>query len=109
MVINRLQDYFGPEPLGRLPDEDYYIVGGETGYFYVTRQTALRIARQLARRWPPRWITFRDLSGSEIRVRPRKLDGVYESTAEQRARDRAFIRARRLEARQDCRPWEEDE
>lgn len=63
----------------------------------------------LARRRPPRWIIFRDLAGSEIRVRPRKLVGVYESTAEQRARERAFMRARHLEARRDDRLCDDDE
>ncbi|MGD8868327.1 MAG: hypothetical protein PVI01_11870 [Gemmatimonadales bacterium] len=109
MVINRLKDYFGPEPEERPPDQEYYIVGGVAGYFYVTRETARSIARQLERRRPPRWIVFRDLTGSEVRVRPCKLDAVYESTAEQRARERAFIRARKMEAEGDQRPWEEDE
>ena len=109
MVINRLKDYFGPEPEERPPDEEYYIVGGEAGYFCVARETAQRIARLLEHHRPPCWIVFRDLSGSEVRVRTCKLDTVCESTAEQRARDRAFIRARKMEAQQDRRPWEEDE
>lgn len=108
MVINRLKDYFGPEPEERPPCEEYYIVGGEAGYFYVTRETALGIARLLERRRPPLWIVFRDLTGSEVRVRQCKLDAVYESTAEQRARERAFIRARKMEAQGDQRPWDDE-
>lgn len=108
-MINRLQDYFGEEPEERPPDEEFYIVGGEAGYFYVSRETAERIARALERRRPPRWIVFQDLSGSEVRVRPGKLDAVYESTAEQRARERAFNRARKLEEKRDRRLWEDDE
>jgi hypothetical protein len=109
MVINRLQDYFGPEPEERPPNEEYYIVAGEAGCFFVTRETAQRIATELARRRPPRWLVFRDLAGSEIRVRPGRLDVVCECTAEQRARERAFYRARKQEQERDRRPWEEDE
>jgi hypothetical protein len=109
MVINRLKDYFGEEPEERPPEEEFYIVAGDAGYFYVTRDTAQRIAQELARHRPPRWIVFRDLAGSEIRVRPRKLDVVCESTAEQRARDRAFNRARKAEDQQDRRLFDEDE
>jgi len=109
MVINRLQYFFGPEPEHRPPNEDYFIVAGEGGCFFVARETARDIVRILALRRQPRWIIFRDLAGSEIRVQPRRLIGVYESTAEQRARERAFMRARLLEAQRDDRAWEEDE
>jgi hypothetical protein len=108
MVINRLKDYFA-EPEGRPPEEEFYIVSGDAGYFFVARETAQRIAQDLARRRPPRWIVFRDLAGSEIRVRPRKIDVVCESTAEQRAHDRAFNRARKAEDERDRRLWDEEE
>jgi hypothetical protein len=109
MVINRLKDYFIDEPEERPPEEEFYIVSGDAGYFLVPSDTAQRIAEELARRRPPRWIIFRDLVGSEIRVRPSKLDLVCESTAEQRARERAFTRARKAEDQQDRRLWDEDE
>lgn len=109
MVINRLKDYFIDEPEERPPEEEFYIVAGEAGYFFVASDTAQRIARELAQRRPPRWIVFRDLAGSEIRVRPSKLDVVYESTAEQRARERAFNRARKQEEQRDRRLWEDDD
>ena len=109
MVINRLKDYFIDGPNERPPPEEYYIVVNDVAYFFVSRETAQRIAQQLARRWPPRWIVFRDLAGSEIRVRPSTLDVVCESTAEQRSRDRAFNRARKAEDQQDQRLWDEDE
>lgn len=108
MVSNRLKDYFGEEPEERPPEEDFFVVGSEAGYFYVTRETAGCIFKQLARRPPPRWIVFRDLAGSQVRVRRDKLEAVYECTAEQRARERAFRRARKLEEKQDRRPWEDD-
>lgn len=109
MVINRLKDYFGEEPEERPPAEEYYIVVSDVGYFFVTRETAQRIAQELARRRPPRWITFEDIVGSEIRVRPSKLDAVFESTAEQRARERAFNRARKQEEQRDRRLWEDED
>jgi len=108
MVINRLKEYFGEEPEERLPEEEFYIVAGEAGYFVVASDTAQRIARELARRRPPRWIVFRDLAGSEIRVRPSKLNVVCESTAEQRAYDRALNRALKAEDQQDRRLWEDE-
>jgi len=109
MVINRLKGYFDEEPEERQLDEEFYIVAGDECYFFVSRDTAQRIARELARRRPPRWIVFRDLTGSEIRVRPSKLDVVCESTAEQRARERAFGRARTEEARRDRPLWEDED
>jgi hypothetical protein len=109
MIGNRLKDYFGEGSEESSCEEDYFVVGGEAGYFYVSRETAERVSQELARRRPPRWIVFQDLAGSEVRVRRDKVDAVYESTSEQRARGRAFNRARRLEDKKDRRPWEDDD
>ena len=40
MVINRLKEYFGEEPEERPPEEEFYIVAGEAGYFIVASDTA---------------------------------------------------------------------
>lgn len=54
----------------------------------------------------PRFISFRDLSGSEIRIRGRFIEAVLESTGAQRASVREFLRARQLEDRADRDAWE---
>ncbi len=108
MVINRLQGYFGQPPEERRPTEEFYIVAGGAGCFFVTRETAQEIVRQLGRRRPPRFITFRDLTGSEVRLRPGKIDVVCESTAEQRARGREFNQALGGEEGEEDRPaWDD--
>ncbi len=107
MVINRLQAYFGEPPEERPPAGEFYIVAGGAGCFFVSRETAQDIVRQLGRRRPPRFITFRDLAGSEVRLRPGKIDMVYESTGEQRARDREFNRTLREEGEEDRPAWED--
>jgi hypothetical protein len=105
--MNRLKDYF-KEPDPQSPESDFYIVSGDCGYFYVSRETAARVERCLDRVWVPRWVTFRDLSGSRVRVFARHINRIVESTAAQRARDREFERARKLEEKADRRPWEDD-
>ena len=89
------------------PPGDFHVLYGECGWFLVTAETARAIERQLDRRWPPRWITFRDLVGSHLRVRSSLIHGLYESTSAQRAAERALDRMRRAEEQADARPWEE--
>ena len=105
--MNRLKDYF-KEPDPQSPESDFYVISGDCGYYYVTQETAARIERCLGRVWVPRWVTFTDLSGSQVRIRARLIHCVFESTVAQRAYDREFERARKLEEKADRRPWEED-
>ena len=102
--MNRILAYLG-EPEERRPGGDYHVVAGLFGTFYVTAETARAVERRLDRGWG-RWVVFRDLSGSRIRVRRSLVYGVYESTAEQRRADRAFYRALSEEGEADPRPWE---
>jgi hypothetical protein len=55
------------------------------------------------------WITFRDLTGAQHRIRASKISRISESTVAQRAAEREFHRARREEDRRDRQPWEDDE
>ena len=107
-MINRLKDYFG-EPEPARPERDFWEVASEDGWYYVSQETAQEIARQLARARPPRWMRFRDLFGSEIRIRSRDVHRIAECTAAQRAAERGFRRALREEdERSDPRPWEDE-
>jgi hypothetical protein len=106
--MNRIQAYLR-EPEERRPGGDYFVVSGLFGTFYVTADTARAVERSLDRVLAPRWLVFRDLSGSRIRVLRRQVQGVYESTAAQRRTDREFYRslAEESESDADTRPWEE--
>ena len=105
--MNRLTEFFDPlEP--ELP-EDYYVVQTYCGSYVVSRETASDIERRLDQLPTPRWIVFRDLAGSRFRVLTSLVYRLTESTAATRAADRAFDRARRLEEKQDRRPWEDDD
>jgi hypothetical protein len=107
--MNRLRDYFGdpPEPDGR--DDDYFMIGCRGMSLAVTRETAVEVERWLDHQPPPRWVVFNDLAGSRHRILTEYIYRITESTAAQRAADREFDRARRLEEKKDRRPWEEDD
>ena len=105
--MNRLKEYLedgAPEP----PAGEYFVITGDCGSYYVSRETATRVARDLDRLWVPRWLSFTDIVGSRIRVLSRRVDAIFESTAEQRTAERSFHRARKLEEKADRRPWEDD-
>lgn len=107
-MTNRLKDRFEEKEPEETPEGDFWEVSGESGFFYVSEDTARRILGELGRRPPPRWLRFTDLFGSEVRVLSRHVHLVEESTEAQRARARRFRRARRDEERADRRPWEDD-
>ena len=87
---------------------DFYVVAGAFGSVCVTAQTACAIEAALDAGRPVRWLTFRDRSGSRIRVRARDVRSVCESTAAQRSYDRRMDRAREREEQADRRQWEDD-
>ena len=87
---------------------DYYEVATELGTWYVSGETAARIAWSLDRRWRPRWIKFVDLSGSRAWLRAEAIQFVSESTEHQRTKDRAFRYLMRKENKADRR-WDDEE
>lgn len=93
-----------PEPEGQ---DDYFIIESHYDIFAVTRETIDGVVRQLDQR--VRWLTFRDLSMAWHRILAAHVYRLSESTAAQRAASRAFWRARKLEAKADSRPWEDDD
>ncbi len=108
--MNRIAEYLKNE---EKPDEeqpvarDYWVVRCENGWYNVRMPQAERIQRVLARRWRPRWLEFRDISGCRIRVRCKDVIGMIECTAEQRAKDRRQERFLAREEKADKKPWED--
>lgn len=104
MVWNRLNGFMDePEERARAPD--LWVVRSVSGCIYVSAQTAHMVLAKLGRLWRPRWLRFRDLSGSYIQVPTRSVLVVFESTAEQRVRDRELQQALDKEASEEERPW----
>lgn len=79
---------------GRPPPEEFFLVVTGSVFFRVSPETATELMRQLARRFPPRWLGFVDLDGSRVRVRTAQVGQICESTPLQRERARQFERAR---------------
>jgi hypothetical protein len=108
MCNNRLTTHFG----GALPEGEaygaFYVVSGPFGSLMVTAATARAIERELERRKPPRWLVFRDRSGSHLRIRTRDLRSICESTPAQRAYDRRMARLREREEQGDYRSFDDD-
>ena len=103
--MNRVSDY-----LGKSPEEEYgdfYVVAGEYFTAAVNRETAERIEAVLDRKSVPKWVEFTDRVGSRFRVRTRLIRSIIESTAEQRAADRRYEKARQREEKEDQRPWDD--
>ncbi len=107
--MNRIWKYLNEEK----PDEeqpvarDYWVVRCYGMSFHVRPPQAIRIKRALERRWKPRWMEFRDIAGSRIRVRTAHVIGMTECTAKQRAKDRRHSRYLDKEEKADEKPWEE--
>jgi hypothetical protein len=106
--MNRLKDFFG-DPQEPESQDDFFEVDSHYDSFAVSRETAIEIERRLDQLPPPRWIVFRDLTGARHRVLAAQINRISESTAGQRAANREFQRARRLEDKKDRRPWEDDD
>lgn len=104
-MINRLQHLFTPRT-NETGNGEFFVVSGEFGYAYVTRAEATRLRAQTSRLWAPRWLEFRTLMGSSIRIRTRDVRSIVESTIEQRAATREFWREREKEENADRPPWE---
>jgi hypothetical protein len=107
-MCNRLTAHFGGSPLEGEAYGAFYVVSGPFGSVMVTAATARSIERELDRPKPPRWLAFRDRSGSYLRVRTRDLRSICESTPAQRAYDRRMARLRELEEQADHRSFDDE-
>lgn len=102
---NRIERYFNKaqnhENCG-----DFVSIVGKFGWVAVSHETACTIRTILDKRETPAWIEFHDRVGSYVRIRPMDIRCLTESTAEQRASERALRRARDEEEKSD-RDWDE--
>lgn len=69
--------------------QEFVVVWGEFGTLRVSRAVGSWIADMTGRRLRPRWIEFVDNAGSLIRLQTTEIQGLYDSTPRQRARQRA--------------------
>ncbi len=87
---------------------DYFLVVTQIEWWHVSRDMAQAIEASLSESPVPVWVMFVDLTGARVRVRARRIECIYQCTAEQRALARAFDRARRAERKAE-KDWDEDE
>lgn len=87
---------------------DYFVVSGEFGRVFVTRDFARVLRTRLARLIVPRWTSFRDITDSLITIRTRHVHNVVESTLACRNAQRQFWRDREKEDEEssDRRSWD---
>lgn len=104
---NRLEDLFR-DPLEPETPDEYWVIETRPDTFIVSRETAMEVERRLDQLPPPRWVVLRDMSGGRHRILVSDIYRITESTPATRAACRAFWRARRLEDKNDRRPWEDD-
>jgi hypothetical protein len=90
--------------------DDFFIVSGEFGRVFVTREAARRLRTTLTRMFVPRWTSFRDITEALFTVRTAHVHTIVESTFAQRNASRQFWRAREKEEEEnpDRRPWDTD-
>jgi hypothetical protein len=98
IVIHRLTEYL------QETWEDYWVIGCQFGWYFVSPETGHEVVEMLDMRNPPRWIQFTDLHGSDIRVLSDAIVRVEESTRDQRELERAFLKSLREEDEADKPP-----
>jgi hypothetical protein len=70
---------------------EYYVLITRRCNYPVSVVMLRHVERELSR-WPrPRWITFVDLAGARIRLRPAVIEGSEQSSPETRAWQRRVI------------------
>ena len=103
--MNRVLQWL-EEPDERPPVEDYVVIAGDAGVWYVSLATGEALQRQLRRRWPPRWLRFVDIFGAQVCILTRTVRVICESTRLQRRSERVFYRNREREDQEGSQPWE---
>ena len=91
-----------PPPAGA---GDYFIVTARMQIWYESTEMARHIEACLDAQPRAAWIRFVDLSGGRARIRSRDVESIAQSTAEQRAAERAFFKRMRQERKGD-RDWD---
>lgn len=70
--------------------KEYWMVRTSRCAWPVSRVMAQHVEREVARRWPRRWLTFVDITGARIRIRTDAVMVVEQSAPEHRAEWRAW-------------------
>ena len=102
--LRQEEEQEAPRPVG----VDHFVVSARSETWYVSTEMARHIEACLDVEHRHVWISFVDLSGARVRVRSREVEYLAQSTADQRAAERAFHRTMGQERKAD-RDWGEDE
>jgi hypothetical protein len=103
--MNRLRQEKTEEP--RPAGVDHFVVSARSETWYVSTEMARHIEACLDVEHRQVWISFVDLSGARVRLRSRELEYLAQSTADQRAAERASHR-RLSQERKAERDWRGD-
>lgn len=91
-MISRIAQYIQRAP-PKPPPDTYAIIVTSVEGVPVYGWVADRIARQVQRTIPPRWVTFRDIAGGAYTVRSSHIVEIATSSPAIRAAVRAFYAA----------------
>ena len=100
--LRQKEEQEAPRPIG----VDHFVVSARSETWYVSTEMARHIEACLDVEHRHVWISFVDLSGARVRVRSREVEYLAQSTADQRAAERAFHRALSRERKVE-RDWRE--
>ena len=89
-MINRLIEYIGTPGVPLPPENYWFVYRREGGGWTVTPETAEYVGRMLDLRRTPEWVRFKDVFGSDVRVRTSSITAIEECSSDQRARAREF-------------------
>jgi hypothetical protein len=103
-VIHDRAEQEAPRPIG----VDPFVVSAKSATWYVSTEMARHIEACLEVEHHQGWISFVDLSGARVRLRSLEVEYLAQSTAGQRAAERAFHRALSRERKAE-RDWREGE
>ena len=102
-TMNRIQHFL--DERAEVPsNEEFFVVTGEFGRVFVTREVARHLRTRLDKWFPPRWLEFRSYIGSHVRVRSAQVESIVQSTFAQREQGRRFSKA----LDQEENKWEAD-
>jgi hypothetical protein len=107
-MTNRIQHL--PDERAEAPNSgEYFVVTGEFGRVFVTREVARHLRTLLTRLFAPRWTSFRDITDSYFTIRTRHVHTIVESTLEIRNAQRQLWRDREKEDEHySDKPWDRD-
>ena len=102
--LRQKEEQEAPRPIG----VDHFVVSAKSATWYVSTEMARHIEACLDVEHHQILVSFVDLSGSRVRLRSVEVEYLAQSTADQRAAERAFHRALNRERKAE-RGWREDE